>query len=475
MEKASGTSKFQLQPPPRRKKEKRGGCLFVDSHSSTLSVLIAESRTSLPKIEDGISDQRKSSTGNFGFPVRFPEPENDFDFMTPKKEDTFSEKVQENGCTFVLCETSPRVCDDKTSRTSLRMINQNEGFSTAHTVLCFSPVSPITPRRRTGVLNLTGMEREDTTVLLSPCTTSETHEIEPLSATLKRIGAARRNEQFSDCSNDLDSIASSGSLLNHIKNGKSKQESTSSVHDGEMELQASDLGPAPSPAAIRRDVQSTIRGGQQSAMWIGMHHMSTNLASYIFGSDRKAHITSADSSFRDRVVEEKWVASQLPQNTSSDGWGGARPRTSWFPNFHIGPLASPQRIDASCRRDNSSYLLKTSQVKPNDDREMWVDDIPYDYECGADDKNAFHSCDQIEKLRVHFPSHLPQPSSNKPDAIDRTTVTHTSNSAEGRPFTSKSIIIRNRKAVLITVIFVGFAFIICLMVYLLKLRILKPL
>jgi len=184
-------------------------------------------------------------------------------------------------------------------------------------------------------------------------------------------------------------------------------------------------------------IQSTARGGPRRNIRSSISSISTVLANSIFRRGQEKDQGEAKGDIPLSTIDEGAIARPDPiaPRAKGDGWGGVRPRSSWFPDLTFGPLVSP------VSSPGKQYLrpLQLLQNPQSLDKDLWVDEMEV-----QEDKATARSEEQddsIRKLRVRFPSYLPKPSRDRhvsavsPD--EGTTVTYTKTSAEGRPTSTK--------------------------------------
>ena len=342
-----------------------------------------------------------------------------------------------------------------------------------HTILLLSPRTPLTPRR-SAAPHTPSRPRLDVvnTRLIVP---SGNHDSEPLSATLKRLGAARKSVQVQDEDRSADSTNTKSGLstapttneglearLDNFMRAKearkanhaalqlaeglfsSRRSKNSIYYDARPRMEPS-LKVCSGPAYTR--IESTTRAGQHRSMRATVSHISAVLAGYVFGNLHKPkEPNESDDSESESVALTATTEDILhrPEPVApkqrADGWGGMRPRSSWFPNLRAGPLISPPPT-ASSRHLRALQLQ--SFPRCNNEDEAWVDQ---DEEPGKEPNSPRREQDMpIKTLRVKFPSYLPHPrrdlretpASLSDNGADEaiTVVKFTNRSVEGRPST----------------------------------------
>lgn len=342
-----------------------------------------------------------------------------------------------------------------------------------HTILLLSPRTPLTPRRSAAPHTPSRMRLDGVnTRLIVP---SGSHDSEPLSATLKRLGAARKSVQVQeeDCSADSTNTKSGLStapttnqgleakLDNHMRAKEAREANHAALQhaEGLFSSRCNKISIYPEsrprmepslkvcsgPAYTR--IESTTRAGQHRSMRATVSHISAVLAGYVFSNLHKLkEPNESDDSESERAALTAMTEDNLHRpdpaapKQRADGWGGMRPRSSWFPNLRVGPLISPPPT-ASSRHLRALQLQ--SLPRCNNEDEAWIDQ---DEEPSKEPNSPRRKQDMpIKTLRVKFPSYLPHPrrdlretpASLLDDSADEavTVVKFTNRSVEGRPST----------------------------------------
>lgn len=345
-----------------------------------------------------------------------------------------------------------------------------------HTIVALCPLSPLTPRKSAALHTPTQAHFDGARVNTHLVLPSTKDESEPLSATLKRLGAVRKSmslgeeeealtmctvtrQQLSPCreqslagrlesqkraeevmaANKQALQQSQGLFTQRAGEGKDEDKDTVLNEANERLSWLRHSRTRSKPAYSR--IQSTTRGGhQQPVLRSTVNRMSTILASYIFGNTRRAGDKAETASIPLGTIGERSLPrpSPLAIRGKGDGWGGLRPRTSWFPDVVIGPLISP--------RATAPTLLRPLRLQSSagvDDESAWVDEEEPEKDCRPPTDAAN---EPIQKLRVNFPSYLPKPSRDRryrlsegtaaSDADESVFVRYSRTSAEGRPSTT---------------------------------------
>lgn len=343
--------------------------------------------------------------------------------------------------------------------------------SAAHTILPMSPLSPLALKTVPSLDTPADLhfDRINTHLVLPICENQD----EPLSATLKRLGAARRSMDL--CEEDeresSDALYSHASLAGWERSladrvASQKQAVEASRANQEALQQANGLFQTCSHQEQRskaktlrypwldRDpnfitsrpeysrIQSTARGEPRRNIRSSISSISTVLANHIFRRGQERIQEEGKAVIPLNTIAEDTVARPAPAapRPTGDGWGGLRPRSSWFPDLTFGPLISPVASSPSKQHLRPLQLLQPSQPL---DRDPWVDEVGgLDVEQDDDASlSVEEQDDSIRTLRVRFPSYLPKPSRDRhgsPASSDQgTTVTYTRNSAEGRPTSTR--------------------------------------
>lgn len=408
-----------------------------------------------------------------------------------------------------------------------------------HMVISLSPLSPLSPARQ-AALHTPKCQPDTFDQLKPPGSVQQAgcefwkSEGEPLSATLRRLGAARTSRRFdvvleeqggemgklnSCTAHQTASIAPNGWTQRITKRLDERESAQKMLEDHRQAINqatpllrvdraASDDAPdnlavgspsiqhsiskspvnpeGQSMAAPARDrVQSTVRGGRQETLWMTMRRKSNSLAAYIFGNHQRARSTYTDVFVP--LETERPAMPGAPRAAAGaisrgDGWGGLRPRASWFPDLHLGPLlspASPPHLDTSARprvQRLRSFHLRAQ--KPYGHETEWIDEETDDCQpltASKPDRTSMHtdthSEDNVLKtLRVRFPSYLPQPRSERQKAQEQarqgwpiprsggTVVTYFNDSAEGVPTDAKAkVSVRRRACRIATVLLIFIA------------------
>lgn len=393
---------------------------------------------------------------------------------------------------------------------------EDGSYSTAHTVVLLSPCSPRTPCCMAALHSPTEIRRQDVqrVQMLKPPNGIPAVDFEPLSATLKQLGAARRSHALQPLTESDANLLGDESDAEQLdikwcsrrkEIARQHKESQDELKRGREAAQEAEQlfrltpsatlsnGPEPTlaadvpPLAARSDVsfqyhqqrvQSTARGARKIGdTWSQMQRFSTNLAAYIFGNHlgRHAHELEVfypsgcsevgsenhrENSGVDTAVSPRasdGLCHSRPSSTASqgDGWGGHRPRASWFPNLSFGPLISPRKraLESVGRPRTRSFhlqpLLERSKPVPllakprtascDDDWEDSAEDEAANGEVAPHYRDSSHvgRSTAMSRLRVHFPNHLPQPSKNGAEkqfdneGEDATLVCYKKQSVEG--------------------------------------------
>ncbi|UZJ57339.1 hypothetical protein CBS101457_006659 [Exobasidium rhododendri] len=351
-------------------------------------------------------------------------------------------------------------------------------------------MSPITPTRSYALHTPKFLHFDEPKVSKPLVVPIRKHDSEPLSATLRRLGAAREsmssNEELSaGClGSRIEVKDEKSSLSNRLEHHKRRRElfeanqlalqgseglflSRAIGADGEADhlIEGSrkpvgscfDVDPV-NPAKkdnkpFYHHIQSTTRGGQQAkSPRSTLGRLSKLLTGYMYSNcdETKRNVDNDHESIPMNAmrVDEISRPGHTAFKAKGDGWGGLRPHLSWWPDAKLGPLMSPTRSTAS--RLRSFRLQPHRQAR---DENAWVDEEEEEEEEDGNPplpepvEDAPHS---IRKFRVKFPSYLPKPSQNRQaklcssSSIDSggddeiVVVNYTKTSAEGRPASRRS-------------------------------------
>jgi hypothetical protein len=353
--------------------------------------------------------------------------------------------------------------------------------SERHVTLNLSPMSPLTPKRYAALHTPCHLHFESSRI--------NTHLVvqsskdcdvgnEPLSATLKRLGAARQTlfigeeeennimdrntrvaaqdwerrmtERIEVQKKAADLIASNRQILRESEGlfKKSANEEVAEANDEKYTHSWLNTDSGRPLANTDREknqtykrLQSTTRGGQQSAFFRStLGRLSITLTNYIFSKPSNTNqkldcdIISMQAIGDDGGLTRPDLA--VPRE-KGDGWGGLRPRSSWFPGLGLGPLTSPTR-------ESKSVPLRPLHLKGGSTgscfnvEDEWIDEeeeqpliIKQEGETPNEEEMT------MKKLRVKFPSYLYKPSrdgrQSSTSLNDGIIVEYTKTSAEGRP------------------------------------------
>ncbi|PWN36599.1 uncharacterized protein FA14DRAFT_175912 [Meira miltonrushii] len=430
--------------------------------------------------------------------------------------------------------TTSSLSDDILGHQIKTVIPQRRSSKEVHTVISVPPQTPVSPKKLEDLhspVSIAGFERyppakeEDLLVVKqsnypsSWCSFKSEHE--PLSATLRRIGAARTtgcfaivdeddqeeedamldvttsapkrwiqqmDSKFEDCeeakallAQNRAATADAEEVLCHPRLFVTTDSSATmkpirlsdeilhvdaeSGYNSDSTLQAS---PYLKPTAFsscddfkrkpNSYIQSTPRGAphrspspcipteENASLWKSMRRMSQTLSAYIFGNHLRARSTETDLFFPvpSEQTPRPGVALALAGHSHGDGWGGMRPRTSWFPDLRLGPLLSPSAIEQHRPMKLRSFHLKAQPSKVNalNDESEWIDEEENEEENKEEACTSSSADPVLRKLRVRFPSQLPAPHKQRREQEEEqhrnmqsqsTMLTYTSNSVEARP------------------------------------------
>jgi hypothetical protein len=349
-----------------------------------------------------------------------------------------------------------------------------------HTVVNLLPMSPITPRRSVLIHTPHHLHFDDelkvNTRLVLPL---RKHDSEPLSATLRKLGALRgilcsedEAESIDYNESDLASHEWETKLVERLDNHHMKkielleanqlalQESKglfplkffdkdergigdeqSSQLDLKSLLNAdkdrqSQRGAKPANGHI----QSTTRGGRQNpSVRSTLGQLSTILTGYIYGNLHDTKRSTDEVNTPMSMIHAAAFPSRPGATVSratGDGWGGLRPHFSWFPDVRLGPLVSPRQPSSNHLRP---FRLQATAKNPEEDE--WIDEE--EIHLIGRTEVAEEEEPPMTKMRVKFPSYLPKPSrdsrSSSCSSVDSgrddntLVVSYTKRSAEGRP------------------------------------------
>lgn len=201
--------------------------------------------------------------------------------------------------------------------------------------------------------------------------------------------------------------------------------------------------------APHRSPSPCIPAEENASLWKSMRRMSQTLSAYIFGNHLRARSTETDLFFPVPTEQSPrpGVALALAGHSHGDGWGGMRPRTSWFPDLRLGPLLSPSPVGSGQNNNVQhrsiklrSFHLKAqpSKMSALNDESEWIDEE----ESEDENKEEVSSDPVLRNLRVRFQSQLPAPHKERREQEEEqhkrlqsqsTMLTYTNNSVEARP------------------------------------------
>lgn len=332
-----------------------------------------------------------------------------------------------------------------------------------HTILQLSPMTPITPRTMSSLHTPCDLQFDmiNSQLELPLCK----NDSEPLSATLKRIGASRKSMQVKEVEEDIlepvyTQAALSGwesSLMERLEEQKKGEEARKANQEALQQARGLFL--------FSREVEEDKDADfvrKQPPLWLDKVPFEKSAGGDNGHTGNSNTIRSTLETFANmfkRIRKEehehiRLAISGIPDATlhlKGDGWGGVRTRSSWFAEYPLGPLASPTST-------SSKPLLRSLQLQPilsksnTKEEDVWID-IDED-ELLVNDWKEQHEMDtsrdniSIQKLRVRFPSFLPKPKrSNKRPVSSQSDmnltqeaimVKYTDTSAEGRPLSRKN-------------------------------------
>jgi len=323
---------------------------------------------------------------------------------------------------------------------------------TEHTIVNLLPLSPITPRRSATIHTPSHLHFDELKVNTHLIVPIRKHDSEPLSATLRTLGARRGSLSDDEGEDSTDSIETQLAMQDMKQRMQVRLEhhnyveelvkaNQSALRESEDLFTMTDKKPAYS------HIQSTTRGGQQpTPARSTLGRLSTILTNYIFGNLHNAREKlEVEKTPMDAVGSEDLTQPDqtlLKRKGKGDGWGGLRPRSSWFPESRLGPLMSPTRVLTPSHL--RSFQLRTCTEPIVDD--IWIDEEEIEEhsvgQVGVMEKPE----ESIKKLRVKFPSYMPKPSrdgrhlsNSSTGSNDSIVVKYTKTSAEGRPVSKRGI------------------------------------
>jgi hypothetical protein len=353
-------------------------------------------------------------------------------------------------------QQSMRSPDHKGEEGYLRPSKVSRRGNEEHIIVNVLPMSPMTPKR-SAALHTPSQSRFDefkiNTHLVLP---SRKSDLEPLSATLRRLGASRKTllvvggeEELAFDEEEVQRImpewekrmverlesrntaaelmeANQWALQQSDGLFQSKQSASLQLPE-DMTSKGRSLSPFreehPDPVqrkTVYSQIQSTTRGGPyRTTMRSTMARVSMFLGNLVptwqvkepRDDNRMTTIKGDDHLSRPDAAAPKG---------KGDGWGGLRPRSSWFPDMHFGPLKSPTASVPAYSTHLRPLRLQSFYTHIKDEEDSWIDEEYEDQEATEQKPSMEAQEVPIKKLRVKFPSYLPKPGRDRRTSQDAT-------------------------------------------------------
>ncbi|PWN93612.1 hypothetical protein FA10DRAFT_298981 [Acaromyces ingoldii] len=265
-----------------------------------------------------------------------------------------------------------------------------------HTIVHLAPMSPLTPGR--AAEQHTPKERQfgETPLHLDSLPASAARHLssasepcsvdsEPLSATLRRLGAARDSADHQEKDDEAsrppwilkeewaERIAAQRELRHEAEIVAERNRSALEKANG-LTWKHTTTAPQETVSSLGlrifkgrsehgSTIESTVRGGRLGAT---AKRISRGLASFLWRQDaHPPHFSKSQSSSPAFETLEIPAPDQATckRTVRGDGWGGRRPSSSWFPGLTTGPLISPTNtVVTNHKKENDEYGPKGLRI-----------------------------------------------------------------------------------------------------------------